>query len=83
MVYFVPQKKYEEYFYSTRIKTLILFFISSIFSFTLKAQVSLTKNGNPVSRILVDKNDSIDLKAATLLQDFIETKIFLKIVTVK
>ncbi|MDR1092356.1 MAG: glycoside hydrolase family 20 zincin-like fold domain-containing protein, partial [Prevotella sp.] len=34
------------------------------------AQIDIVKNGKAVSRILVDKTDSVDLKAALLLQDF-------------
>lgn len=39
---------------------------------SMNAQVTVVKEGKPVSRILVEKNNAIDKQAAQLLQDFIE-----------
>ena len=36
------------------------------------AQISITKNGKPESRILVDKADPVDKQAALLFQDFVK-----------
>lgn len=48
--------------------SLILLSLSSGIS---NAQVSVTKNGKPTSRIILTTNDSIDAKAAHLLKEFI------------
>ena len=37
-----------------------------------QAQIEIVKNGKALARILTDKTDSVDLKAAELLQDFTE-----------
>ncbi len=36
------------------------------------AQVTITRNGKALSRIIVDRNDSTDLRAATLLQEMVK-----------
>jgi hypothetical protein len=46
-------------------------FLSFFFTWA-QAQIEIVKNGKAVSRILVDKTDILDLKAAELLQDFTE-----------
>ncbi|MDR3141452.1 MAG: DUF4838 domain-containing protein [Tannerellaceae bacterium] len=46
-------------------------FLSFFFTWA-QAQIEMVKNGKAVSRILVDKTDTLDLKAAELLQDFTE-----------
>ncbi|MGN6437550.1 MAG: DUF4838 domain-containing protein [Agriterribacter sp.] len=40
--------------------------------FVASAQVTLVKNGKPSGRIILSSNDSIDARAARLLQDFVE-----------
>lgn len=40
--------------------------------FFSKGQIKIVKDGFPCARIIVDKQDSIDLKAALILQDFTE-----------
>lgn len=37
----------------------------------LQAQVTLVKEGKPLSRIVVQENNSVDAQAAQLLQDFV------------
>jgi len=48
-----------------------LWLLVCLFPFTCFAQVALTKEGKPQSRILVDKNDLVDYQAALFLQEFI------------
>ena len=38
----------------------------------LQAQVTVVKEGKPVSRILIEKDNSVDNQAALLLQDFVQ-----------
>src|SRR5262245_10743302 len=52
-------------------RTIILI-VCGFLSVASTAQIAITKNGKPVSRIVVDMGDTIDLKAATLLQDFVK-----------
>ncbi|MEA5127588.1 MAG: glycoside hydrolase family 20 zincin-like fold domain-containing protein [Proteiniphilum sp.] len=55
------------------LRSLIIAIFLSFFFFTrMQAQIEIVKNGKAISRILVDKTDIIDLKAAKLLQDFAE-----------
>lgn len=53
-----------------KIKSVILFLC--LYSFSLTAQVAIVKNNKPTSRIIVNPKDSIDYRAAVLLQDFIK-----------
>lgn len=46
---------------------LLSFFLIFQYSF---AQIVIVKGGRPKARIAVDRNDSIDMKAALLLQTF-------------
>jgi len=67
--------------HKTGIILLLLFLISqNIFS-----QIIIVRGGKPKARIVVDKNDSIDMKAALLFQDFAEriTGAKLEIVSIK
>ena len=51
--------------------TLLILILCFSFSWT-KAQIEIVKNGKAISRILVDKSDANDMRAAELLQDFTE-----------
>ena len=53
-------------------KKINLFLLFCIICLTVRAQIIITSSGNPISRILVNRDDSIDFGAATLLQDFIK-----------
>lgn len=50
---------------------VLLSFVFGI-HFVLSAQVTLVKNGKAVGRIILATNDSVDARAARLLQDFTE-----------
>lgn len=55
------------------LKNLIFIFLLAVLGTpSLIAQVTIVKEGKPVARIIVDKNDTIDYRAALLLQDFTE-----------
>ena len=43
-----------------------------IIAFSSTAQIPLVRDGKPHSRIIVDPNDSIDMQAAILMQDFVK-----------
>lgn len=51
------------------------FFVGILLSFfpvgMLSAQVSITKKGKPLCRIVLSTNDTVDAKAANLLKDFV------------
>lgn len=51
-------------------KQVFLFLALILCPIAVSSQISIVKNGQPTARIIVDKNDSIDLRAALLLQDF-------------
>lgn len=48
---------------------LCLWAVTGISAF---AQINLVKDGKPVSRIVIDKNNEVDNQAALLLQDFVK-----------
>lgn len=49
-----------------------LLFLLILFPNLAKSQVIVTDNGNPVSRIVISTDNSVDMKAANLLQDFVK-----------
>ncbi|GAB6009911.1 DUF4838 domain-containing protein [Dysgonomonas reticulitermitis] len=51
-------------------KSYIYILLTCICPLFCNGQINIVKNGIPKSRIIVDKQDSTDLKAAFLLQDF-------------
>ena len=54
---------------SIKFKTFLVFFSLSICC--LQAQIEIVKKGKPISKIIVDQSDSVDYRAAILLQDFV------------
>lgn len=50
---------------------LFLFFLCFI-PFSISAQLSIVREGKPQVRIIINQQDSTDLKAANLIQDFIK-----------
>ena len=50
----------------------IFFLLFSAISLAAHSQIAVTKNGIALSRILIDKKDTVDFRAALLLQDFIQ-----------
>ncbi|HEY8388115.1 MAG TPA: DUF4838 domain-containing protein [Parasegetibacter sp.] len=54
-----------------RIRFLLFFITNVLFASDAISQLQITRNGKPVSRIVVNLEDSIDLSAAHLMQDFI------------
>ena len=53
-------------------KIFILLFFGMLFPNISEAQITVTEKGQPVSRIVLSIDNSIDMKAAKLLQDFIQ-----------
>lgn len=55
-------------------KTKRIFFllVYAFISIATTAQIQLVKDGKPISRIITVLGDSVDLRAATLLQDFVK-----------
>ncbi len=53
------------------LKQLSLIFLFSWFVFVATAQIQIVKDGKPQSRILVDTGNATDVKAAKVLQDFV------------
>lgn len=54
------------------LKSKIIVFILTFVSFTAVAQLSIVKEGKINKRIIVNQSDTIDTKAAKILQDFIK-----------
>lgn len=54
------------------LKSKLFLFLLCFIPFNITAQVSIVKDGKPQTRIVVNTKDSIDLKAANLMQDFIK-----------
>ncbi len=53
-------------------KNKIFLFLLFFIPFTISAQLSIVKDGKSQIRIIVDKKDSTDMKAANLIQDFVK-----------
>jgi hypothetical protein len=53
-------------------KKLLTLSIVLLLAFTGTAQIEIVKNGKATSRIIVDRNNRIDLQAANLFNDFIK-----------
>ncbi|WP_353331629.1 DUF4838 domain-containing protein [Bacteroides sedimenti] len=68
---------------NTRYKTKVLLLLLSFISQFAFAQIVIVKNEKPMARIAVNRDDSIDLKAALLFQDFTNriTGVKLKIIS--
>lgn len=54
------------------LKIKSVFLLLCLLPLSVVAQLSIAKNNKPTSRIIVNQNDSIDYRAALLLQDFVK-----------
>lgn len=52
-------------------KQHLIFLLLLALTLPLKAQIKVVENGSPQSRIIANKENATDMRAATLLQDFI------------